>query len=100
MKMTNGSLRLIDATNVEVYKNDFGRWKIKFLHNGNAYDEIPMTDTNCFAVNELESRLYRTQKTFADDRGGRCFRVLVFGISIRICRFSDRSESCNLFYFN
>jgi hypothetical protein len=45
IRQTNGSLRLIEVKDIIVYDGK----KCRFTHNGNQYEDISMTDPNCYA---------------------------------------------------
>ena len=62
MSRINGSLRMIKASDIEIYKNDKESWKIKFKHfkhDGNMttvlseYEDIAMTDPDFYRVKKI-----------------------------------------------
>jgi hypothetical protein len=44
MRRVIGSLRLVKAEDLEIYKNDKGSWKTRFSYNGVKYEDIAMKD--------------------------------------------------------
>ena len=50
MKRINGSLRFYKVNNLEIYRNEKNKWKVKFSYNGNGYYDIAMTDPNHYQV--------------------------------------------------
>ncbi len=50
MRRIDGSLRLIEVTDLEVYKGGNNSWKVRFHYKGNSYDDIAMTDPKRYRV--------------------------------------------------
>ncbi|GHT01741.1 hypothetical protein AGMMS50276_30400 [Synergistales bacterium] len=53
MNKSNGSLRLIQVNELEIYKSNSNSWKTKFKYAGSYYEGISMTDPKHYSTGEI-----------------------------------------------